>query len=298
MDTKIIIGVDIGGTKIMTGAITPDGTPVGTPYKIPTGGSDSKEAVVARIFESIDTIIKQNNLNEKNTIGIGIGCTGPIDAKNGLILECPQLPNLHYFPLKQTIEGNYKIPVVLNNDANALILGESVWGAAKGFNPVLGFTLGTGLGCATVLNGKLLMGSTESAGEIWTSPYKNGIIEDTVSGAGLSKIFERMNGVNISGGEIAELARQGRHEAIVAFDEFGQALGYAAAWCVNLIDPEVIVIGGSISNSWELFIPAMEKALKSFICPAPAAKLKIVKAALGDMAGFAGAASLVVCNSN
>lgn len=296
MDTKIIIGVDIGGTKIMTGAITPDGIPVGTPYKIPTGGSDSKEVVVARIFESIDEVIKQNNLNSDNTSGIGIGCTGPIDAKNGLILECPQLPNLHYFPLKQTIEDKYKIPVVLNNDANALILGESVWGAGKGYTSVLGFTLGTGLGCATVLNGKLLMGSTESAGEIWTSPYKNGIIEDTVSGAGLSKIYERMKGDIISGGEIAELARAGQNEAIVAFDEFGKALGYAAAWSVNLFDPEVIVIGGSIANSWELFIPAMEKAVKSFICPAPAAKLKIVKAQLGDMAGFAGAASLVVCN--
>ena len=280
----------------MAGAVSPEGIPIGAPYKLPTGGSDPKEAVLARIFESIDGVIKQNNIKPEDIAGIGIGCTGPIDSKKGLILECPQLPDLHNFALKQTIAEKYNVPVVLNNDANALILGECIWGAGKGYNSVIGFTLGTGLGCAAVLNGKLLMGANESAGEIWTSPYGKGIIEDTVSGNGISRIYEKLKGISKPAEDIAAAAFAEEKEALDAFDEFGKALGFAAAWCVNLIDPEVIIIGGSISNSIDLFLPSMEKVLKSFICNAPAAKVKMLKAGLGDVAGYAGAASLIVCN--
>jgi glucokinase len=290
---KAIIGVDIGGTKIMAGAITPGGIPIGRPHKLPTGGGDAKEAALGRIFETISGVIRDNRLTPDNTAGIGIGCTGPVDTKNGLILECPQLPSLNYFNLKKPVEEKFALPVTLNNDANALILGESVWGAGKGYNSVLGFTLGTGFGCAIVLNGRLIMGANETAGEIWTSPFNDGIIEDAVSGPGISRIYEKITGICLNGEFIAEAARNGKKEALAAYGEFGKALGFAAAWSVNLIDPEVIILGGSVSNSIDLFISPMEETIKKFTCPAPAANLKIVKAELGDFAGVAGAASLV-----
>jgi glucokinase len=297
MDQKAIIGVDVGGTKIMTGAITPEGKIIGKPFTIPTGGTDKKEAILGRIFESIDYTLKENNLSAQNVSGIGVGCTGPLDVKNGKILECPQLPDLHFYPLRDAIQDKYKIPVELNNDANALILGESLLGAGRGNNTVLGFTLGTGLGCAIVINKRLHLGSTESAGEVWISPYKNETIEDVVSGAGVSKLYHNLTGKKISSKEIAEIARAGNQEAIAVWKEFGKAVAFAMSWSVNLIDPDVVILGGSIANALDLFSESMEENLRKQICPVPAGKLIVVRAELGDYAGFIGAASLILQNN-
>ena len=294
MKQKIIVGVDVGGTKIMTGLTTPEGEVVGQPYKIATGGSDDKHAILDRIFCSIDSVITSNNIKKEDIKGIGIGCTGPLDSKNGIILECPQLPALHFYPLGRAIEDKYGLPVVMNNDANCLILGESIWGAGKGENIVLGFTLGTGLGCALVINGKLQMGSTETAGEIWTSPYKDGIIEDYISGSGISNIYKKLTGINKSAVEISGLAKKGDINAAETWNIFGEALGFAISWCTNLIDPDIIILGGSISNSFALYQKPMEDKFRKFICPVPAAKTTIIKAGLGDYAGFIGAAALIV----
>lgn len=297
MEQQVIIGVDVGGTKIMTGAITADGKVIGKPYTLPTGGEDKKELIMGRIFESINAVISENKIDSENIKGIGVGCTGPLDIKKGLILECPQLPDMHFFPIQKTIEDKYKIPVYLNNDANALILGESIWGAGKGNSSVLGFTLGTGLGCAIVLNGKLLLGANESAGEVWISPYNEGTIEDVVCGGGISRIYQKFTNQNISSKEIAQLARSGNAEAAEAYKEFGRALAFAISWSVNLIDPDIIILGGSVSNAIELFVPSMDEIFKKFICPVPSGKIRIIKAELGDYAGFIGAASLAVQNN-
>jgi glucokinase len=293
LDKNIVIGVDLGGTKIMTGAVDTSGKIIGESFIIPTGGNDPKEMILERIYLSIDSVLKNNNLNIENIAGIGIGSTGPLDAKNGIILECPQLPNMHYFPLKKAIQEKYNIPVYMNNDANALILGESILGAGKGNNIVLGFTLGTGLGCAIVIDGKLLMGATETAGEIWTSPYGKGIIEDVVSGSGVSKIYQKLTNKNLLAKEIADLARSNDNEAINAWQEFGRALAFAMAWSINLIDPDIIILGGSISSAIDLFGETMNSFLKKNICPVPASKIKIVQAELGNKAGYIGAACLV-----
>lgn len=293
MNSKIVIGVDFGGTKIMTGAIQADGRVVGQPVTVPTAAHDEKEKIVSRVFKSIDSVISNNNLRTNDILGIGIGVTGPLDIKNGKILECPQLPTMHYFPLQKTMQEKYQVPVYMNNDANALILGESIMGAGRGNKIVLGFTLGTGLGCAIVIDGKLHMGSTDTAGEIWASPYNEGIIEDVVSGSGVSKIYSELANKNLSAKEIAELARLNDPIAIVTWEKFGKALAFAMSWSINLIDPDIVVIGGSISNAIDLFGGTMDSYLKKFICPVPASKIKIVKAELGCAAGYIGAACLV-----
>jgi glucokinase len=293
LDKNIVIGVDLGGTKIMTGAVDTNGKIIGESFIVPTGGDDPKEMILERIYLSINSVLNNNNLNIENIAGIGIGSTGPIDSKNGIILECPQLPSMNFFPLKKVVQEKYNVPVFMNNDANALILGESIMGAGKGNSIILGFTLGTGLGCAIVIDGKLLMGATETAGEIWTSPYDKGIIEDVVSGSGVSKIYQKLTNKNLLAKEIADLARSNDNEAINAWQEFGKALAFAMAWCINLIDPDVVILGGSISTAIDLFGETMISYLKKNICPVPASKLKIVQAELGNKAGYIGAACLV-----
>jgi glucokinase len=295
----IIIGIDLGGTKIMTGAITANGKVLGNPVKVPTGGNDPQTEIVKRITDSVEKVIKDLNIDIHEVTGIGIGSTGPVSIKKGIILECPQLPTMNFYPLRKTIEDYFSIPVFMNNDANCLIYGETLFGAASENSSVVGFTLGTGIGCAIVLDKKILSGATESAGEIWTSPYLNGeTIEDYISGRGVSMIYRRISGKERSSLELLKLAEEGDKEALQTWKEFGRHLAFPVSWAINFIDPEVVVLGGSITGAYEYFLPEMEKKLKKGICPEPAQKTKIVLAELGDHSGFIGAAALVIKGLN
>lgn len=296
MGRKIIIGVDLGGTKIMTGAVDPEGNVLGIPVKVPTIGNDSAEAIVGRISASVEKVIKDLEVEPGDITGIGVGSTGPLDIDEGLILECPQLPNMHFFPLRKTLQEYFGVPVFMNNDANCLIFGETVYGAAADMENVVGFTLGTGLGCAVILGRRLVNGSTGTAAEVWTSPYRSGIIEDYVSGAGVSKIYKSVSGVDRDSFEIFKLAKENDRRALQTWSEFGSHLAVPVAWAINLIDPEIVILGGAIAGAYQFFRDSLEENLRKFICPVPAQKTKVIPAELGDNAGFIGAACLVIGN--
>ena len=167
---NIIIGVDLGGTKIMTGAIdAADGRVISTPIKIATQSHLPKEQIVENIAQSIRQVMTDNGLQKQDVMGVGVGSTGPLDLDLGLVLDCPQLPTMQHFALRKALQQTVDLPVALNNDANCLVLGEAVFGAARNKRVVLGFTLGTGIGCALVVDGKIWNGATGTAGEIWCS---------------------------------------------------------------------------------------------------------------------------------
>ncbi len=292
--SRVYIGVDFGGTKIMTGAMTEKGEIVCEPVKVPTQGQDAPERIIARVTDSIEEVAKRTGLVIDDIGGIGMGVTGPIDIKNGRILECPQLPTLHFYPLRKIIEERFRRPVFMNNDANCLIYGETLYGSGVGKSNVVGFTLGTGVGCAIIINGKIFEGHTESAGEIWPSPYGKGTIEDLVSGAGISRMYEELSGNRKSALDISRLAEAGDRNAITTWKQFGEHLSVAISWVVNVIDPEIVILGGSISNAFDLFSPSMEEHFRKHVCPTPAEKTKIVRGQLGPNAGFIGAAALAL----
>ncbi|WP_436415173.1 ROK family protein [Petrimonas sp.] len=294
MNKKILIGVDLGGTKIMTGAISTRGKILGTPVKTLTESYLDKELILRKITCSVEKVMDELNISANDVKGIGIGSTGPVDPKTGTILECPQLPTMHFFPLRDAVQKHFGVPVFLNNDANCLIFGETVFGAGKGRKSVLGFTLGTGIGCALVFNKRIWDGATGTAGEIWTSPYRAGIIEDFISGAGVSKIYQSISGKDKSSLEIFQLAEQGDKEALQTWKEFGMHLAVPLSWSINIVDPEVVILGGSIVAAYKYFQEAMESNLRKKLCPVPAEKTKVVLAQLGDNAGFIGAACLVL----
>ncbi len=294
MADKIYIGIDLGGTKILTGAISEKGKVLCVPVKVPTNGYEQSERIIQRITSSVETILERLEINIGNIAGIGIGTTGPLDIKTGIILECPQLPTMNYFPLKETIANYFNTKVFINNDANCLIYGETIFGAGKSKKNVLGFTLGTGFGAAIIINGKILNGATQTAGEIWTSPYKSGIIEDYISGKGVSRIYKSVCGKDMESDEIFKLAENNDKDALKTWKIFGEHLAYAMAWSINILDPEIVILGGSISNAGKFFLKHTEKQLRKNICEAPAQITKIVLPELGDYAGFIGAAALAL----
>ncbi len=297
MKNKIVLGIDLGGTKIMVGAIALNGEVLGIPVKLLTEGNDPSEKIIKKITDSVESVLKSLNRNITDVLGIGIGSTGPLSINEGTILECPQLPTMNFFPLRKTIGNYFNVPVFMNNDANCLIYGETIFGSASNKKNVVGFTLGTGIGCAIILDEKILNGSTGTAGEIWPSPYRSGIIEDYISGEGVTKLYKSISGKENSSENIFELAKNGDTNAIQTWKEFGKHLAVPISWSINLIDPELVILGGSISNAHKFFMPSLDKHLRKRICPEPAQKTKIAIANLGDHAGFIGAACLVLKNA-
>jgi len=294
MTKKFAMGIDIGGTKIMTGIIDSTGKVLGRAYKMPSNGNEPKEKILDRLFSSVDHVLKENLITYDQLFGIGLGVPGPLDIKNGIVLNPWQLPTMENFPLRQAFADHFLIPVAMDNDANSYILGESYFGAGKGYEIVLGLTLGTGLGCAIVMQRKIHLGAFETSGEICVSPYHGGIIEDFVSGAGLKRAYKSKSGKAAEPPEILALAKGGDSDALSTWAEFGEHLAYCLAWCINLLDPDVVVLGGSLTKGSEFFLSAMQQRLLKWINPVPAAKLKILPASLGDVGGMVGAACLVL----
>lgn len=287
---QVAIGVDIGGTKIRAGIVGAEGVVYDVPRTIPTCAELPGEEIVQRLIALIKETL--SHAGEYDVLGIGVGCTGPLDLRKGMLLEVENLPTLNNYPLLQVLEEALQMKVKMENDANALILAEALWGAGKDADTVLGFTLGTGIGCALIHHGTVWQGKNDCAGEIWTAPYRDGILEEYVSGNAVTRLYEQYTGKHLSGTEIAALAVAGEEAAKQVWDEFAQALAYALSWTVNMLDPQVVVIGGSIIKSANLFWQQADTSFRRYVCRSVADSVSLKPAALGDDAGFIGAAAL------
>lgn len=290
-EKDLAIGIDIGGTKMKCGIVSRQGQLIGEPWELPTNAYGPREKIVSSILDLLNNALSQ--VPENRLVGIGIGCSGPLDITTGTILKCNTLPTMHNYPLKHIIELTTCKEVRMNNDANAMMLGESMWGAGKGKSSIIGITLGTGFGCAFINNGHIWNGATGNAGEIWQSPYKEGCIEDYVSGPGLSRMYKDLTGETITGKEVAQRARDNDQTALEVFKRFADGLVFGLSWILNSFDPDGVVIGGSVMNSMDLYMPRVSLLLPRYLTQETAEKISILPAGLGDNAGFMGAAALM-----
>ena len=164
-----IIGVDLGGTNIVVGAMSADGKQAFSTQSLPTSSELGAEGVADRIVGLIQGVIldtiEQTGANRKDFIGVGIGAPGPLDREKGLVIVAPNL-GWRNFPLRDRIGERLNLPATLDNDANCATVGEWWQGAAQGGTNVIGMTIGTGIGGGLILDGKLFHGSSDVAGEI------------------------------------------------------------------------------------------------------------------------------------
>jgi glucokinase len=286
--------IDFGGTKTRAGIADTAGKILAEPATSPTEANRKPEAIVATIVETLRKAAATGGIQIADLIGVGVGSPGPLDLDTGTILNPPNLPTLQNFPLKASLEELTNLPVFVNNDANVFVLGEAWFGAGRGARIVYGVTLGTGFGSGFVIDGKIYGGATGTAAEIWCFPYGDSIIEEYVSGRAVKRFYREHSGNEAEPKEIAEKAQRGDQLARKAWEEFGHHLGMALAYVVDVVDPEVIVVGGSISQQYDLFEKTMEKILREKINPLPRQRLRVLPAELGDAAPLIGAASLVL----
>lgn len=315
---KFLIGVDLGGTNIRMGIVTPEGKllrKVQYATDICRGGLVLFEELVVNLKDLIRTHFKESN----QLIGIGIGVAGPIDMKRGVIVEPPNLPDLKGFPLRDFLKGEIASPIAIENDANAFTLGEGWVGAAKNCQHYCGMTLGTGVGGGIVVDGAILHGAEGMAGEVGHMVINpegppcgcggKGCLEVYASGAGIKRMaleaIEKGGGEGIlkqSGGDpqkvtsekVFEAAQLGDLKARDIFNEMGRFLGLGLVNLIHLFNPEKIVIGGKVSRAWDHFIKSTMETVKGRAMKGPREKVEVVRALYGDDAGMLGAACSVL----
>lgn len=289
---EIKIGIDLGGSKFRIGIVNSNNEIIGETIRVSIDDIIKSEDLVTGITDSVESILKINGLTKKDIVRIGIGSPGPLDSETGTILETLNLTYLRGFPLGEKLKESLSLDIVIGNDANCFVLGQQIAGAAVGFHNVIGITLGTGYGCGIIIDGVLVDGSTGTAGEYANSPYLDGVFEDYVSGRGLKKIYKKFSGELKRPFQIEDEARSGSKDAIESFQEFGTHIGISLSYTVNLLDPEIIVIGGSIANAYDLFIDSVWKSLRLNIYNIPAERLTIKPAVDGEQNAVIGAAML------
>jgi glucokinase len=278
MTEAAIVAVDLGGTKLASGKVQHNRVVNHASRPIPPNGSE--EAVLNELIESIRSVF------DEQVVAIGVGVPSVVDVDRGIVYTVQNIPSWKEVHLKEKLEAIFRVPVYVNNDANCFVLGECHFGKGRGFRNIVGLTIGTGLGGGIIIDRRLYSGTNCGAGEIGMIPYKDEILEYYCSG----QFFSRKFGV---GGEVVfQRAISGDPEAVEAYHEFGTEMGHAVITALYAYDPEIVILGGSVSKAYSLFKKNMlEKLETSFAYQHTLKRLVINTSDLSDSA-LLGAAAL------
>ncbi len=266
-------------------AVNAEGKLVSQMLSEPTGTAFSPEQMRENLVTMAIRI--EAEIGAKNFAGLGIGSTGFMSEQG--IVASDFIPLLNGVNLMAMVSESLQIPVKIENDARCFVLAEARFGAAQGCNHVVGLTLGTGVGGGVIVDGKIVHGAHRYAGEVWGIPLRGKWMEYFVSGVGIVRTFTEKGGnvADVDAAQVAELARGGNEIAQATFDAFAEDLWALCETLRSLLDPEVVVIGGSIALARDVFGAYFQRRLAE---RGP----KVVWAGLGTEAGVIGAASLLM----
>jgi glucokinase len=288
---KLLGAIDLGGTKILSALFNADGDIFDFSAEAPTPTEKSPAELVGSIAANLLEAVMGNGREISEVASLGIGVPTTIQYEAGLIDGSPNLPRVKDYPLADELSACLGLPVVMEKDANCFLLGEMNYGAAVGCASCCGVTLGTGLGLGVAIESRLVRGSNSCAGEIWTSPYGDGIIEDWVSGTALAAQYCRAGGEKLTGAEIHQRAAEGEQLARRVLHQLGEVLGFGLSYLVNVLNPEVVVVGGSVARAWDFFSAPMQLVVDKHRVKRNVTK--IIPGNLGGKASLYGAISLL-----
>ncbi|MGG4491281.1 ROK family protein [Metabacillus idriensis] len=288
------IGVDLGGTNIRVAVIDDNGSIIeelGCSTEVRNGPHRAIEKIIVMI----------QGLQARHAVqAVGIGAPGPLDAKNGIIIEPPNLPGWQNIELTKTIASAVDLPVYLENDANAAALAEALIGAGKKADSVFYITVSTGVGGGYVYDGKVISGAQGNCGEIGNmivdphaigAPNLNkGALEALASGTAIGRKAESVFGPGHGAKEVFLLAKEGNQEAAAIIDEALNYLAIGIANIVHTLNPEVIVLGGGVMKSKDLMLDPLKGKVLPLLYPSLRPHLKVELASLDQKAGVVGAA--------
>lgn len=306
------LGFDIGGTKsaAVLGRENAGGIERVGRVQLPTDLKRKPAEFLESLFTLADGLLEMNGVPRAGTLGAGISCGGPLDSTKGIILSPPNLPRWDNVPIAELTASRFSTKARLQNDANACALAELKYGAAKGYRHVVFLTFGTGMGAGLILNGKLYEGATGLAGEAGhirlaeSGPLgygKAGSFEGFCSGGGIARLAEAMasealrSGVKVpfaAGGletvsakAVAEAAEAGDPLATEIYRICGRYLGRGLSILMDILNPEIIVIGSIFARSEALLRETMLEAVNAEALPQTRSACRVVPTGLGEALG-------------
>ena len=299
-NSRVIAGIDIGGTKIAVGLVD-DGGRVIVRGETPTDVERGPEAASAWILEILKAQTQQTGLP---IAGIGIGCTGPVDPVTGELGDVCTLPGWQGWNPVRELSTALGVSIAMENDADAAALGEARWGAGRGKNSLISITVGTGIGAGIILDGQVYRGANGSHPELGhhivepSGPLctcgASGCWESLASGPAMEQWYAEQNPEDVRrrGKEICAMARNGHAAAQQAVERLAKYLGLGLSNVVSMFMPEAIALSGGVMQSSDLLLDRIRLSVLSNSRLVPAEKCEIAVSFLGADAGLIGAAQV------
>lgn len=303
---KAIVGIDWGGTFVKIGVFDSKGRLI-SKYSYLSEPLTKPVDFFNFLSESIDNLRKKYSLEKA-----GIGIPGPVDTKKGFIYYLPNIKGWKDFPFKRMFQKKFKIPLFIDNDGNTSALAELRRGKAKGITDGIVFTLGTGLGCGLIIGGKVFRGRC-SAAEAAHMPIVlkgekcgcggRGCVETLLGNSYFIRKVKSMPGYkksslsrvkNLDPYDIYQAAKEKDRFALKCWVYFGEVLGRFSSGLINLLNPELIIIGGGLSGAFPFFKQAMEKEISHQAMKPQSQQVKVVKSRLERDTGIIGACELAL----
>ena len=310
-------GVDLGGTKILTGIGDTDGRIVAR-SRARTEVEKGEKRIVKNIVQTIHRALEKAELDRDKLSCLGIGSPGPLNISAGIVYETSNLP-FKRFPIVEMLEDELELPVLLENDANAAALGEKMFGAGQKAEEMIYITISTGIGGGIISQGRIFHGCCDGAGEIGhmivnpggpTCGFRQhrGCLEAMASGTAIirearNKLVQQeidgflgFNGSpeELTGFQLARAARQGDEAARKIYEEMGFYLGIGVANLIDLLNPELIVFGGGVMKARDLFWEIMQHSAADHAIPSVKKDCRLIEAELGEDVGLAGAIAVAI----
>lgn len=316
---KVLCGVDIGGTKLSTALVTQDGIILDKIFDC--DHVDKPEAqLVEQVAGNIKKLVRNNNLNESDLLGIGIGCAGHMRFRDGIVITTSNLKGFKNYPLRDTLQSYFSVPVILDNDANAQAYGEFKFGAGKGYNDMVFLTISTGIGAGIIINNRLYRGTTGTAGEFGHTIVEpgsdltctcgnRGCLMACACGMALPHLFEQktragrisllnlpepVDYTKING----KLLKQGLDMDDAVSKEIildsGYYVGIGLYNIFQALNPPLIVLGGGLMSWGDFYLNQINKTFYELARDMIFDPVEIKVSSIGADAGIIGAASLAL----
>ena len=306
------VGIDLGGTNIKGGLIRRDAT-IAVKQSVPTEAAGGVEHVIERLAGLVEALLSEAGVDKDETVGVCVGSPGPLNSRTGVIYEAPNL-NWTDVPLGERLERRLGLPVFVENDANVAALGETWAGAARDSRCTVLLTLGTGIGGGIVINGEMWRGVTDVGGELGhmcidlngpaCSCGGRGCIESYASAPAVVRRMQAAiesgrdstlkaafaSGEAVDAERIHQAAEAGDALAREIIEETGRLLGVAVANCVNIFNPDHVILHGGLVNAGAMLLGPLVAEMKRRCFASAQAGLAVLPSALKGSAGIVGAA--------
>lgn len=310
------IGIDVGGTNIKIALVDPNGK-ITYSNTLPTRTEMGYEYTINNMKQAIKDLMAETKTDKNSIEGIGFGFPGQIDCKKGIVKLAPNIPGWVEVPIAEVMEKEFGIPTRVDNDVRCAALGELNYGAGIGCQNLICITVGTGIGSGLIINGKLVRGASNAAGELGhiklqmkdgpmcgcgdtgcleafaSGPAVVALAEEYIKGGKSTKYRELAAGGEITPYIVSEAAKQGDNVAKRIFAIVGEYIGIGLTDAINLLNPEKIIIGGGVADAGEILLGPIKETISKRAMSISGAAVEIVPAKLGNTAGVIGASLLI-----